>query len=132
MLAERHAPDSDGQAFALWVDADKQLMRHEVFFRREWDDVGFFIAAAHAPWHHMMTLNVPDSLAVSGTFDQCVVVPLVVHTLNSLPFVHDWQWCEVVGLNRRQTLHQIDGVEHGVKLVVVRASREAGHLGQEV
>jgi hypothetical protein len=29
----------------------------------------------------MMSLNVPDRFSVSGTLNQCVVVPLVVHSL---------------------------------------------------
>lgn len=63
------------------MQPDKQLMRHEVFFRRKWDKVGRVVAASQAPRHHMMTLDVPDSLSVSGTLDQCIIVPLVVHTL---------------------------------------------------
>lgn len=81
MLAKSHAPDSNGQAFVFWVQSDKQLMRHEVFFWREWHKVGRLVAATQAPRHHMMTLDVPDSLSVSGTLDQCVIVPLVVHNL---------------------------------------------------
>jgi len=79
VFAKCHAPDSDGQAFAFWMNANQQLVRHEVFFRRQRHKIAFVVAAAHAPWHHMMTLDIPDNLSVSGTLDQCVVVPLVVH-----------------------------------------------------